>query len=809
MIEPAAIPLFTGDLGQLEQHIDALRDESDGVRQAGGEAHRQFQGLSAFYEAPEAEDLFASTAPARDAADSFGDKLATVADALRTYAAEVAPIAKRLQQLQSQAATFVAGLKTSTGEIDEKWAKDPDKVDEHRALLHDVNAAQHAFAAAEIACNNKITALVGGTQYVLNTGAKQFVPLGAHLYGYSTDVLDQAEELPWGSPVTQHHDWWDVDDFDYYLQHTVKSFVWDGLIVDNVWGTVDGILSMSGMNGEQAFKDTWSGLARVVVGAETYLMEAGGQEPEGVWATEFAQGSKVYAKEFGKSLVAWDMWSENPARASATVVFNVLTLGVGPLKVASAGKAGTTAKVAATVAKVGDAIDPISAAAKVTGGAVPRIAAVTERLRGTGRLNEAVTSTSVLEFSDQTGRSVLVVQDGQFIVVKDGEVLKDAPLQERSLTSERGSSRAGESQLAAVGADRAASAVGGRGAASANLSPAETGAGGSAGGSPGDGTATAVPGQGPVGGGYGSGQPDNTGNPPLERQREIMRQQVERANNDPRWFKDHYRSNGYRRSTAAEGGYGQPVPQLARNPFGSPKWIAVSDMPPAIRERYVQGSPTEGLRSAVDDDVLSRLDEQGAKRDKAIAADKAAETQLKAAEKAYAANRTEELAAAMDQADSVHSPLHGDANKQSELFGEEVAERHAVPESFKNPVRVDDGEFGNNRFDQVYRTSDGRYVVVEAKGSTTARLGVRKGHSGRLVTQGTREYFDTILQEMRARASRNENKGLTEKAEAERGLADDLSRALDESRVDYVLVKAKADGPRYVGYEMKRFKITK
>ncbi|MDV6289294.1 hypothetical protein R2F25_20315 [Streptomyces sp. UP1A-1] len=273
---------------------------------------------------------------ARDAADSFGDKLATVADALRTYAAEVAPIAKRLQQLQSQAATFVAGLKTSTGEIDEKWAKDADKVDQHQALLHDVNAAQAAFAAAEIACNNKITALVGGTQYVLNTGDKQFVPLGAHLYGYSTDVLDQAEKLPWGTPVTQHHDWWDVDDFDYYLQHSVKSFVWDGLIVDNVWGTVDGILSMSGMNGEQAFKDTWSGLARVVVGAETYLMEAGGQEPEGIWATEFAQGSKVYAKEFGKSLVAWDMWSENPARASATVVFNVLTLGVGPLKVASA-----------------------------------------------------------------------------------------------------------------------------------------------------------------------------------------------------------------------------------------------------------------------------------------------------------------------------------------------------------------------------------------------------------------------------------------------------------------------------------------
>lgn len=445
MIEPAAIPLFTGDLGQLEQHIDALRDESDGVRQAGGEAHRQFQGLSAFYEAPEAEDLFASTAPARDAADNFGDKLATVADALRTYAAEVAPIAKRLQQLQSQAATFVAGLKTSTGEIDEKWAKDADKVDEHRALLHDVNAAQHAFAAAEIACNNKITALVGGTQYVLNTGTKQFVPLGAHLYGYSTDVLDQAEELPWGTPVTQHHDWWDIDDFDYYLQHTVKSFVWDGLIVDNVWGTVDGLLSMTGMNGRQAAKDTWFGLARAVVGAETYLMEAGGQEPEGIWATEFAQGSKVYAKEFGKSLVAWDMWSENPARASATVVFNVLTLRAGPLKVTSVGKAaGTTAKVAATVAKVGDAIDPISAAAKVTGSAMPRIAAVTATLRGVDGM-EGVRAPLALELPDG---SRLLTENGRIVHVgADQNVVPDAqpewgPARDRELAEVGATARA-------------------------------------------------------------------------------------------------------------------------------------------------------------------------------------------------------------------------------------------------------------------------------------------------------------------------------------------------------------------------------
>ncbi|MFE2433455.1 hypothetical protein [Streptomyces sp. NPDC059409] len=480
MIEPESIPLFTGDLAQLEQHTDALLDESDGIRQAGGEAHRQFQGLSAFYQAPEAEDLFASTAPARDAADRFGDKLATVAAALRTYAAEVAPIAKRLEELRGQAAVFVAGLKDGSGEIDGKWTEDADKVGEHQALLHDVNVAQAEFAAAEIACNNKITALVGGTQYVLNTGAKQFMPLGAHLYGYSSEVLDQASELPWGTPETQHHDWWDVDDFDYYLQHGVKSFVWDGLIIDNVVGTVDGVLSMTGLNGEERFKETWSGLARVVVGAETYLMESGGKEPEGIWATDFAQGSKVYAKEFGKSLVAWDMWDENPARASATVVFNVLTLGVGPLKMASAGKAGTAAKVASTVAKVGDAIDPISAAAKVTGQAVPRIAAVTERLRTTNQIPEMRTSTSVLEYTDETGSTVLVVEDGRFVVVKNGEVHADASMPDRSAASPGtlGQAHVRGREFVVVGASDSAARMGDQGPPAIGGREDPTGSGG-------------------------------------------------------------------------------------------------------------------------------------------------------------------------------------------------------------------------------------------------------------------------------------------------------------------------------------------
>ncbi|MFF5572561.1 hypothetical protein [Streptomyces luteogriseus] len=430
MIKPESIPLFTGDLGQLEQHTDALRKEADGIRQAGGEAHRQFQGLSAFYQAPEAEDLFASTKPVSDAADRFGDKVATVADALRTYAAEVAPIAKRLEQLQGQATTFVAGLRTSDGAFDENWTDDADKVSEHHALMHDVHVAQEQFAAAEIACNNRITALVGGTQYVMNTGAKQLIPRGAELYGYSADVLDQAKELPWGTPATQSHDWWDPDDLGYYA----KSFFWDGIIVDNVWGTIDGLATLTGFHGSDSAGQAWEGVVRAIVGAETYLMESGGHKPTGIFASDFAQESKGYAKEFAKGFVAWDMWEENPSRAAATVVFNGLTLGAGPLKVASAGKAGTAAKVATTVAKVGDVIDPVSAAVKVTGHAIPRIAQVTENLRGVNNVPDLRAPHSVLVLDDG---SKVVIENGEFIPYdKHGDVVSHVPKQERSAAAE-------------------------------------------------------------------------------------------------------------------------------------------------------------------------------------------------------------------------------------------------------------------------------------------------------------------------------------------------------------------------------------
>jgi uncharacterized protein YukE len=805
VIKPESIPLFTGDLAQLEQHTDALRDEADGIRQAGGEAHRQFQGLSAFYQAPEAEDLFASTTPVRDAADRFGDKVATVADALQTYAAEVAPIAKRLEQLQSQATTFVAGLKTSGGGFDENWTDDADKVSEHQALMHDVAVAQAAFTAAEIACHNKITALVGGTQYVMNTGAKQFTPRGAELYGYSAEVLEQAKELPWGTPVTQSHDWWDPDDLGYYA----KSFFWDGIIVDNVWGTVDGLATLIGFHGSDSAGQAWEGLARAVVGAETYLMESGGQKPTGVFASDFAQESKGYAKEFAKGFVAWDMWEENPSRAAATVVFNGLTLGAGPLKVASAGKAGAAAKVATTVAKVGDAIDPINAAVKVTGHAVPRIAEVAANLRGVNDIPDLTAPHSVLVLSDG---SRLVIEDGKFIAYdKHGDLVGEAPKQERSLAE--GTRPARERELAGAGAVSRASGEASGGAGSTHAAGSEA---------PGSGGAGAV-GNGHVGTGPGGSGLDGTGpdsglpsqhsevprpsfmrdgTNPYGPRGTLTREQIEeiqvyRANNEPGYLKQYYRKNGTRLDLELYDESGYTPPQLTRLSDNDP-WIRAKDAPEPPKPHYHDAAYIRvGADTVTSADRLRVLQDAAWERHAAVQYDNIVADWKAQTGAAHELHGTVDTAAQWGEAKGAYKESHTAMGDATEAFGEKAAEHHYIAENYPDFEKQTllGPENGNDQFDQVWKHEDGRIVVIEAKSSPDTELGRRTLPGGKQVSQGSREYFYDILAAMEKRG--------------EYDLVDDLEKALDEGKLEYVVVKGERNAGTYTGYRYRRFDISR
>lgn len=374
MIKPEAIPQYTGDLGQLEKDHAGLTKDAGQIRDTGSSVHTHFQALSAYYKAPEAEQLFASTKPVKDRADGFADDLEKVASSLSDYASEIRPLVTKLARLKTDATTFVNDNKD-----DDDWEYDGDKVEEHNKLRDDITATVAAFWAAERTCHNKITALFGGTQMVAGDGSER-----KDQYGFNADDLKNAK-LPWGDPVEEKHHWYEVG-------HWVKSFVWDGLIVDGIWGTIKGLGTLVGFGGWDAMGQAWKGLAQLATGL---VISAVPGASTLFWTLpddklpSWLRDSRTAMKETGKALVAWDEWGKNPGRAAGAVTFNVLTTvftgGAGGAA-AGAGKAGAVAKVLSVAGKAGKVIDPMTYIAKGAGAGLSKIGDITKGLKGIGNI---------------------------------------------------------------------------------------------------------------------------------------------------------------------------------------------------------------------------------------------------------------------------------------------------------------------------------------------------------------------------------------------------------------------------------------
>ncbi|MEI5009094.1 hypothetical protein RB196_18985 [Streptomyces sp. PmtA] len=836
MIEPSGISQFTGDLDQLEKDVSGLRSDAIGIRNGGKDVHSRFQSLEAFYRAPEADDLFATTRPVMDKAESFAAKLETVADALDTFSVEARPLAQRLARLKSDAITFVDGVQG-----DDEWTYDEDKIQRHQELMDGVAAAESAFREAERRAATKISAIVGGPQFVVDDGSHTSNSKTV-MYGYDADTLKQAKELPWGTPESESHHAWEVG-------YWAKSFFWDGLVIDNIVGSIKGLGTLVGWNGSDAAGDAWSHLGDIVSGIGQYTITpydafmdwAIGPDEES--ATEIRQ--KQAAKDFGKSLVAWDMWGENPARASATVVFNVLTLGAGPLAAASkGGKTGAGAKTAATAAKIGEYIDPVVAGLKVSGKAVsalPKISDVTANIRssiaGAGasqRLN------SVLELDDG---SKVIVEDGQFIPVdKHGNVISDVPRQEASASARATpeQTQARQRELAGIGAS--SRAPGATAHAGDNL-PHPAGHATSSSGNIGDTAHRTGEAPGRVGAAHavdtetprsGAGQNNNghgdTGHvgdeavPPANRtdegtgsggnggereltaaeRKQIQDEHIRKANEDPAWFKEHYDTLGRRKPNVGLVD-GVELPQLAKDPQG--RWIAKHNMPSGPSEVRFGAKPL--ARGTAPDGVLPTLDRSAANRQ--------AYRELMNAQKAFestpSAPRQEALTAAQD----AYAKQLGNVppnSKISEELGERASRLHAIPHEFPGAKEIELPKTPNgaNMFDGAYRLEDDGILIVEDKAPgndldwrqgradpedpTRPHLGDDGGAAGMRVKQGTLLYLRTIMAEMTKRGGRDAE------------LALEFRNALKAGKLKYVLVKAKEpDGSLYAGAVVEHMQI--
>ncbi|WP_406311088.1 ADP-ribosyltransferase [Streptomyces thermoviolaceus] len=375
MIKPEEIPQFTGDLDALERDCAALTKDAGHIRGTGSDVHSRFQGLSAYYKAPEAEQLFATTVPVKDRAGAFADDLQKVSGALSGYATEVRPLVKKLEDLKREAVAFVDSVKD-----DDEWEYDGDKVDEHNRIRDEITQTVAAFWAAERTCHNKITALWHGTQMVAGDGSEK-----KNQYGFNAEDLKNAK-VPWGEPVEEKHHAWEIG-------HWVKSFVWDGLIVDGVWGTIKGLGTLVGFGGWEAMGQAWKGLAQLATGIALTAVPGVGAA---FWTLpddklpSWIRDSRTAMKETGKALVAWDEWGKNPARAAGAVTFNVLTTvftgGAGGAA-AGAGKAGAAARAISLAGKAGHFIDPMTYIAKGAGAGLSKIGDITKGLRGVGNID--------------------------------------------------------------------------------------------------------------------------------------------------------------------------------------------------------------------------------------------------------------------------------------------------------------------------------------------------------------------------------------------------------------------------------------
>ncbi|KAF5994096.1 hypothetical protein [Streptomyces sp. WAC00263] len=829
MIDPSGIPQFTGDFDLLDKDTSGLRGDAIGIRNGGMDVHSRFQMLEAFYTAPEADDLFATTQPVMDKADAFAAQLETVADALDTYSVEARPLAKRLAQLKTDAFAFVDSV-----EGDDNWTYDGDKIHRHQELMDGVAAAESAFREAERRAATKISSLVGGPEFVVDDG-HHTVDKKTVMYGYGLDVLKHAKDTPWGAPESESHHAWEVG-------YWAKSFFWDGLVIDNIWGGVKGLGTLVGWNGSDAAGDAWGHLGDVVSGIGQYtakpydaLMDwAIGPDKES--ATEVRQ--KKAARDFAKSMVAWDMWSENPARAAATVVFNGLTLGAGPLAVAAkGGEVGAVAKGAGIAAKVGEYIDPVAVGLKATGKAIstlPKLSDLTAGIRtGIGASADSQRIHSVIELGDG---SKVVIEDGKFIPVdKHGNVVGDTPRQE-AVADARATPEETPAQQREPAGVGAASRVPG---ATAHVGEAS----GRAGASHPVGPGTPRSGAGPVGnghvgtgsGGHGSGGPDDVGRaggdavggaghagdgavPPAhhadegtgngghggEREltaaerKQIQDEHIRKANDPDRtWFKEHYDPLGRRRHLLNADGTtklvdGVELPQLAKNAGG--KWVAAHDLPSGPSE--IKTGKTAFTSNSVNPANLPALDQTAKNRKVGM--------DLTTAEKAFEEHPSTATQKALDDAQNAYKQQLGDVpnnSKIGEQLGEQAARLHVIPKEFPGAawVELPKTPNGANMFDQVYELgNDGHYLIVEAKapkGELDWRNGAGGQAQGMRVKQGTKLYVQTILTQMWKRGGED------------RRIADDLFDALEDGKLQYVLVKANENAGSYAGAVLEHFKI--
>ncbi|KIZ14977.1 hypothetical protein [Streptomyces natalensis] len=920
-VNPAEVPVYTGNLHVLEAKTKALSRGGSKVQTAGSDVHKSFGGLAAFYKAPEAEQLFGVTKPVADTAQDLSDDMHVIAKALGTYAHEIRPLIQRLKQLKKEAADF-----RDNEAAEDDWSEDGDLVEENLNRRNKIAEVWAAFQKAERDCHAKIVHLVGGKAlHAIDASHKDG-------YGYDAEALKASKTLPWGEAVEESVPAWQVWEHAYDFAK--------GFIVDGVGGTIDGLYTLFGGHGGDAAGAAWTGLAKLstaftitmlpIVGP-AYLAAPGDILPS--WLRD----SRTAVLDTGKAMVAWDQWKTNGSRAAGAVTFNIVTAVFtrgGGAAVEGAGKAGMVAKSLSVVSKVGHYVDPMTYVFKGAGAGLSKVGDVMARLKGVGRVE--VPKISEGAFSLPEGAVKLAdgtvqlpegaaipegatkLSDGTIKLPKDTvtfppDTVKD-PVSGKymsgrgDLYNEDGSlfQRAEDAPKdnpapPAAGADnprietpvhqeqRVPASVGGRGEdtirvgsdisdpgrVGENAGHRDVGSGDNtprsrAGdhstpgnhtpsnsldnnptvGRSGDNTPTTgggrdLPGSSatdhgvrdgsmadthlsggsghpeprgdavgdvPTSAGDGTGAPQHNSAPRPSFMHEgdnpygprgsltheqIQEIQVYRANHEPGYREHYYRKDGTRKDLDLYDESGQTPPQLTRLSENAP-WIRAKDAPEPPKPHFLDRDYISvGADTVTSPARREILEEAARERHFAVKWDNIVSDWKAETGKAHQIHDTPETAAHWGEARGTYKESHTAMGDATEAFGEKAAEYHYVAENYPDfdKQTLLGPKNGNDQFDQVWKHDDGRIVVVEAKSSADTELGGRTLPNGRKVSQGSREYFFDILKAMEKRG--------------EDDLVDALEKALDEGKLDYVVVKGEKNTGKYTGYQYRRFDISK
>ncbi|WP_456844335.1 hypothetical protein [Cellulomonas sp. P5_C6] len=392
-INPYAIPGADLDPDGVIAAANALGTGGGAVRDAGADVVGKWRGLAAHYEAPEAAQLFTVMDPVEASARDFGDAVAQVAVVLRAYAEEIRPIKASLAAVKRDAYAFRDKIASNSD-----WEYDQDLVDENTDLIGRVNSAQVTLWDAERTCANGIRALYCAAPWHAMTSEHD--PLG---YGVA-EIPDDAA-MAWGSSVERK------DHCPKSAAVGVKEFVWDGLVVDGLGGTLVGLGAMVGIQdwswSWDTMKTTWGAMGGLI----------GLKDGQWSWGTAGDSWTAL-----GKGLISYDAWEDgHGARGAGGAIFNIGTFFIpvagqaaGVVKGgALAAKAGRVATWLEKGARIADFVDPVALALKGGKIVLPKMGDLLGGLRGaTEGLGDALKVPDVPTTFDLPTSSLDNIADG-------------------------------------------------------------------------------------------------------------------------------------------------------------------------------------------------------------------------------------------------------------------------------------------------------------------------------------------------------------------------------------------------------------